>query len=112
MVRVSVGLARIALLAWALVATSGTIALAQHARSGNPILPGWYADPEARVFAGRYWIYPTYSAPSHQQTLIDAFSSADLLTWEKHPRVLDAVNVSWARHALWAPSIVEKDGWY
>lgn len=31
--------------------------------SGNPILPGWYADPEAHVFAGQYWIYPTYSAP-------------------------------------------------
>ena len=31
-------------------------------RSGNPILDGWYADPEAHVFDGRYWIYPTYSA--------------------------------------------------
>src|SRR5437868_7565506 len=30
-------------------------------RSGNPILPGWYADPEVHVFAGQYWIYPTYS---------------------------------------------------
>jgi len=28
-------------------------------RSGNPILPGWYADPEARIFNGEYWIYPT-----------------------------------------------------
>jgi hypothetical protein len=24
-------------------------AVAQAARSGNPILPGWYADPEAHV---------------------------------------------------------------
>src|SRR5690348_6575297 len=37
--------------------------LAQATRSGNPILPGWYADPEAHVFEGQYWIYPTYSAP-------------------------------------------------
>jgi beta-xylosidase len=85
---------------------------AQAARSGNPILPGWYADPEAHVFAGQYWIYPTYSAPYNQQTFMDAFSSKDLITWEKHPRVLDVKNVSWARRALWAPSIVEKDGWY
>ncbi|MGH8089769.1 MAG: hypothetical protein ACREPC_15995, partial [Stenotrophomonas sp.] len=31
--------------------------------SGNPILPGWYADPEAAVFGDTYWIYPTTSKP-------------------------------------------------
>ena len=81
-------------------------------RSGNPILPGWYADPEARVFEGQYWIYPTYSAPYNQQTFLDAFSSRDLVTWTKHARILDTANVSWARRAVWAPSIVHKDGWY
>jgi beta-xylosidase len=80
--------------------------------SGNPILPGWYADPEAHVFNGEYWIYPTYSAPYDEQTFMDAFSSKDLVTWTKHARVLDVVNVEWAKRALWAPSIVEKDGWY
>ena len=24
----------------------------QSASSGNPVIPGWYADPEAHVFAG------------------------------------------------------------
>ncbi len=52
--------------------------------SGNPVLAGWYADPEVHVFAGRYWIYPTYSAPYDEQTFMDAFSSADLVTWTKH----------------------------
>src|SRR5690242_8703135 len=51
------------------------------AYSGNPILPGWYADPEAHVFAGRYWIFPTYSARYEEQTFLDAFSSPDLVTW-------------------------------
>jgi hypothetical protein len=46
-------------------------------RSGNPILPGWYADPEAHVFDGQYWIFPTYSAPYAEQTFLDAFSSRD-----------------------------------
>ena len=81
-------------------------------RSGNPILQGWYADPEAHVFEGRYWIFPTYSARYAQQTFLDAFSSRDLVTWEKHPRILDTVDVKWARRAVWAPSIVQKDGWY
>ncbi len=85
---------------------------AQHRSPGNPILPGWYADPEVHVFAGRYWIYPTYSAPYDEQTFMDAFSSADLVTWTKHSRILDTSRVKWATRAMWAPSIVEKDGWY
>ena len=88
------------------------LALAVLQRPGNPIISGWYADPEAHVFAGEYWIYPTYSAPYAEQTFLDAFSSKDLVTWTKHPRVLDAANVKWATRAVWAPSIVEKDGWY
>jgi beta-xylosidase len=84
----------------------------QTGRSGNPILEGWYADPEAHVFDGRYWIYPTYSAPYDEQLFMDAFSSTDLVTWEKHPRILDAARISWANRAVWAPSVVEKDGAY
>ena len=53
---------------------------------GNPVIPGWYADPEARVFGNQYWIFATYSAPYDQQTLMDAFSSKDLITWQKHSR--------------------------
>jgi len=89
-----------------------TAAPAQSARSGNPILPGWYADPEAHVFEGQYWIFPAYSARYGEQTYLDAFSSTDLVTWVKHPHVLDTTNVSWARRAVWAPSIVAKDDWY
>lgn len=87
-------------------------AAAQAARSGNPILPGWYADPEAHVFAGEYWIYPTTSARYNQQTYLDAFSSKDLITWVRHPHVLDTASVKWAHRAIWAPSIVAKGGWY
>jgi len=85
---------------------------AQGTRSGNPVIPGWYADPEAHVFAGAYWIFPTTSAPYDQQTVMDAFSSTDLVTWTKHPRILDLGDVTWGKRALWAPSVVEKDGWY
>jgi len=100
------------LLAVALVGMLLPAVAAQAPRSGNPILPGWYADPEARVFEGQYWIYPTYSAPYDEQVFMDAFSSRDLVTWTKHPRILDMKDIPWARRALWAPSIVEKDGWY
>ena len=81
-------------------------------RSGNPVLPGRYADPEGVIFGDRYWIYPTYSAPYDEQVFFDAFSSPDLVTWTKHPRILDTDAVAWARRAMWAPSAVEKDGKY
>lgn len=89
-----------------------TPAGAQEVRSGNPILEGWHADPEAHVFGREYWIYPTTSAPYDEQTYMDAFSSRDLVTWTRHPRILELENVSWGTRALWAPSVVEKDGWY
>src|SRR5256714_1457789 len=93
-------------------AQSNNHAFPQTPRSGNPILPGWYADPEAHIFQNEYWIYPTYSAPYGEQVFMDAFSSKDLVTWKKHPRVLDVRDVGWAKRALWAPSVVRKSGGY
>src|SRR4030095_8616563 len=84
----------------------------QQTRSGNPIIPGWYADPEAHVFHHEYWIYPTYSARYDSQVFFDAFSSKDLITWKRHPRIFSNVDAPWVKRALWAPSVVEKGGWY
>jgi beta-xylosidase len=107
-------------------------------KSGNPIFPGWYADPEAHIYNNTYWIYPTYSddykdVPSgrtplsdyqkeiqsntisagyKRQTFLDAFSSKDLVHWTKHSHILDIKDVKWAAYAVWAPSITEKDGKY
>ena len=80
--------------------------------SGNPVFPGWYADPEGTVFGKKYWIYPTYSAPYNKQVFLDAFSSSDLVKWEKHERIIDTSAIGWAWRAMWAPSVVEKDGRY
>lgn len=103
--------------------------------SGNPVFPGWYADPEAIVFGSTYWIYPTYSddypAPRPldegrltprqklainrqylRQTFFDAFSSPDLVHWTKHERILDVSRIPWAAFALWAPSALESHGKY
>lgn len=80
--------------------------------SGNPVFPGWYADPEGIIFQNRYWIYPTYSAPFDEQVFMDAFSSPDLVHWTKHERILDTASVKWARRAMWAPSVIEKGGRY
>lgn len=80
--------------------------------SGNPVFPGWYADPEGAIFGNQYWIYPTYSAPFDEQVFFDAFSSPDLIHWTKHNRILDTTMVKWAKRAIWAPAIIEKEDRY
>ncbi|MDO6435781.1 glycoside hydrolase family 43 protein [Cyclobacterium sp. 1_MG-2023] len=106
--------------------------------SGNPVFPGWYADPEGIIFDNEYWIYPTFSDdyaeennptseltekqlalqkntinPQYlKQTFLDAFSSKDLVNWEKHARVLDIKDVSWAAYSIWAPSIIQANEKY
>jgi beta-xylosidase len=80
--------------------------------SGNPVFPGWYADPEAAIFGKQYWIYPTYSAPYNQQVFMDAFSSTDLVHWNKHNSILDTASVQWAKRAMWAPAIVHREAKY
>ena len=80
--------------------------------SGNPIFPGWYADPEAKVFGKEFWVYPTSSARYNEQTYFDAFSSPDLVHWTKHGHILDTNNIAWAHRAMWAPAVAERDGRY
>lgn len=93
-------------------AASGGDEAAAKKTSGNPVIPGWYADPDVQVFEGRYWLYPTYSAPYDEQTFLDAFCSTDLVTWRRMPRVLDTGAVKWARRAVWAPCVVSNKGKY
>ena len=81
-------------------------------KAGNPVFPGWYADPEATIFDSLYWIYPTYSAKFEEQVFMDAFSSKDLTNWRKHERIIDTASVKWAKRAMWAPAIVKKDDQY
>ncbi|MBQ5946797.1 glycoside hydrolase family 43 protein [Massilia sp. ST3] len=119
------------------LALSGLAAMP--AQAANPVVPGWYADPEIRIFGNSYWIYPTYSddfgkpdrsrsftagqqrmraqseliwEPYLKQTFINAFSSPDLVSWTKHEHVLDVENVAWAAYAVWAPSAIEHQGKY
>lgn len=86
--------------------------IATATKSGNPVFPGWYADPEAAIFNKKVWIYPTYSAPYDKQVYLDAFSSPDLVHWTKHPHITDTSKIKWAHRAVWAPAITEKNGKY
>jgi beta-xylosidase len=82
------------------------------ATSGNPLFDGWYADPEAIIYGKKYWIFPTYSDEYDKQLFFDCFSSEDLITWTKHERILDNKSITWAKRAMWAPGVIEKEGKY
>jgi beta-xylosidase len=89
-----------------------TIAQQKTAYSGNPVIQGWNADPEAKIFEGKYWIYPTYSAPYEQQVHMDAWSSTDLVHWAKYADIIDTAAIKWAKKAMWAPAVTEMGGKY
>ena len=82
------------------------------AKSGNPVFEGWYADPEGIIYGDTYWIYPTTSDLYEKQTFFDCFSSKDLVNWTKHTAILDTAEVKWAKIAMWAPSVIRKNGKY
>ncbi|OLF09952.1 glycoside hydrolase family 43 protein [Actinophytocola xanthii] len=82
------------------------------AEAGNPIVDGWYADPDVAIYGDTYWVYPTTSAAYAQQTHLDAFSSKDLVNWTKHEKVLTTASVSWADYAVWAPAPIARNGKY
>jgi beta-xylosidase len=81
--------------------------------SGNPVLPGWYADPELHLFGDRYYIYPTCSEVYESQTFFEVWASDDLTNWKNEGKILDFADVPWSTNrAAWAPSVTEKDGTY
>lgn len=80
--------------------------------SGNPIMEGWYADPEGAIFENKFWVFPTYSAKYEEQVFLDAISSEDLVNWKKYSHIIDTSAVKWANRAMWAPCIVKKDNQY
>ena len=56
----------------------------------NPLDEGWYADPEARFYEGKYYIYVTHSFPRYAQQLNHTcFVSEDLTHWEKVENIID-----------------------
>lgn len=79
----------------------------------NPIVQGWYADPEARLYEGKYWIYVTRSITDYTKQLnLDAFSSTNLINWEKHEGIIEMTDFPWIWRATWAPTIIDKNGKY
>lgn len=79
----------------------------------NPIVQGFYADPEIRFYNGLYHIYVTRSFTDYRlQQNLDAFTSPDLVHWRKHENLIIREDFPWITKAVWAPTVIEKQGRY
>lgn len=92
----------------------------------NPIITDQFtADPTARVFEGKIYMYPSHDIPSvithHDGSAwfsmpdYHVFSSEDLTSWTDHGVILRQEDVPWGKpdaYAMWAPDCVQKDGKY
>ena len=78
----------------------------------NPIVQGWYADPESMIYDGKLYIYVTKSLPYEEQMNIDLVVSSDLETFDVIHDILDMSTFPGTTRCVWAPSAMEKDGKY
>lgn len=81
-------------------------------RPVSNIAKTYHADPEARIYNNKYYIYATKSRAYSQQDNIDLYVSEDGEKWKEIRNIIDMSTFPYAWQAVWAPSIVEKDGLY
>lgn len=101
-----------------------TMCFASSAFAQNPIIRDQFtADPTARVFEGKVYLYPSHDIISPVEperrwfSMADyhVFSSEDLIDWTDHGVILSQENVPWGNpeaYSMWAPDCVYKNGKY
>ncbi|AXY74118.1 alpha-N-arabinofuranosidase [Paraflavitalea soli] len=104
--------------AWLLLMT-GT------AQGQNPFITGQFtADPSARVFGDRVYVYPSHDILATQgkgrvgwfcMEDYHVFSSANLTDWTDHGMIVTQNKVPWVRpdsYSMWAPDCIYRNGKY
>jgi len=91
---------------------------AETVKNHNPVLDGYYADPEILYSekTGKFYIYPTSDGFNNWSgNYFKCFSSDNLVDWKDEGIIIQlGKDVSWANRNAWAPCIIEKkiDGEY
>ena len=78
----------------------------------NPVVNGWYADPESRVYGDTVYMYVTNSLPFEEQKNLDLVTTKDLEHFSVHHDILKMETFKGASFAIWAPTVIEKNGKY
>ncbi|MDX1955265.1 MAG: family 43 glycosylhydrolase [Chitinophagaceae bacterium] len=91
----------------------------------NPLITNQYtADPTARVFGDRVYIFPSHDILAQEgkgrigwfcMEDYHVFSSNDLTNWTDHGVIVQQNKVPWVRpdsYSMWAPDCIERNGKY
>lgn len=94
----------------ALCATNASAQAAKHNTpgAGNPVLPGYFADPTVKKFGDTYYIYATTDGSGAGFGPAQVWTSKDFVNWTLMP-------MNWPdSHWIWAPDVMQsqKDGKY
>jgi hypothetical protein len=110
---------------WILIVLTFLFAVGIQAQ--NPFITDQFtADPTARVFNGKVYVYPSHDipVPADQPNLrkdwfcmedYHVFSSENLTDWVDHGVIVNQKDVPWVNgtsYSMWAPDCVEKNGKY
>jgi hypothetical protein len=110
----------------AVLAFLAAVSISRHAsHADNPlILDQFTADPTARVFDGKIYVYPSHDILAAEgkgrpgwfcMEDYHVFSSENLLDWEDHGVIVSQTSAPWVdskSYSMWAPDCVERDGKY
>ncbi len=101
------------------------IAMATASRAQNPLIRDQFtADPSARVFNNRVYVYPSHDILANEKRgrigwfcMEDyhVFSSENLTDWTDHGVIVNQANVPWAKpnsYSMWAPDCIFRNGKY
>ncbi|HER08209.1 MAG TPA: carbohydrate-binding protein [Bacteroides sp.] len=91
----------------------------------NPLIMDQYtADPSARVFEGKVYVYPSHDILANENRgrpgwfcMEDyhVFSSANLTEWQDHGVIVSQYDVDWVNpdsYSMWAPDCIARNGKY
>lgn len=92
----------------------------------NPIIRNQYsADPTARVFNGKVYVFPSHDIPTPPEKAgrkdwfcmpdYHLFSSENLTEWTDHGVIVSQNKVNWVdstSYSMWAPDCIERNGKY
>jgi hypothetical protein len=108
-----------------LILLAGLVLLSTNANSQNPIIHDQFtADPTARIFNGKVYLYPSHDIPAPESfprkdwfCMEDyhVFSSSNLTDWTDHGVIVSQDKVAWVNptsFSMWAPDCVERNGKY
>ena len=101
------------------------LAMPMVAAAQNPIIRNQFAaDPTARVFNNKVYLYPSHDIAAPEDyprkdwfCMADyhVFSSENLIDWTDHGIIVEQENVPWGKpdgYSMWAPDCVERNGKY